>query len=108
MLTEPNIIFDWVNMYKERAMKQLKIHIQEMLQSMSRKGNCLDNSPTKNFFRRMIEQMFYDKEYLYKDMDSLIRSIIKYIEYYNEERIVNKFHNSPVMYKTKLLEKQKL
>ena len=32
-------------------------------------------------------------------MDSLIRSIIKYIEYYNEERIINKFHMSPVMYK---------
>ena len=52
--------------------------------------------------------MFHDKEYLYKNMDSLIRSIIKYIEYYNEERIVNKFHMRPVMYKTKLLEKQKL
>ena len=56
----------------------------------------------------MKEEMFHDKEYLYKNMDSLIRSIIKYIEYYNEERIVNKFHMSPVMYKTKLLEKQKL
>ena len=45
----------------------------------------------------MKEEMFYDKEYLYKDRDSLIRSIIKNIEYYNEERIVNKFHMSPVM-----------
>ena len=52
--------------------------------------------------------MFDDKEYLYKNMDSLIKSIIKYIEYYNEEIIVNKFHMSPVIYKTKLLEKQKL
>ena len=33
--------------------------------------------------------MFHDKEYLYKNMDSLIRSIIKDIEYYNEERIAN-------------------
>ena len=89
-------------------MKQLKIYILQKLQSMSRKGNCLDNSPIENFHRRMKEEMFYDKEYLYKDMDSLIRSIIRYIEYYNEERIVNKFHMSPVMYKTKLLEKQKL
>ena len=89
-------------------MKQLKIHILEKFQSMSRKGNCLDNSPTENFFRRMKEEMFFDKEYLYKDMDSLIRSIIRCIEYYNKERIVNKFHMSPVMNKTKLLEKQKL
>ena len=79
-----------------------------MLQSMSRKGNCLDNSPTENFYGRMKEEMFYDKEHLYKDRDLLIKSIIKYIEYYNEERIINKFHMSPVMYKTKLLEKQKL
>ena len=52
--------------------------------------------------------MFYNKEYLYKDIDLLIRSIIKYREYYNEKRIVDKFHMSPIMYKTKLLEKQKL
>ena len=56
----------------------------------------------------MKKEMFFDKEYLYKDMDSLIRLIIKYIEYYNDERIVNKFHMSLFMLKTKLLEKQKL
>ena len=56
----------------------------------------------------MKEEMFYDKEYFYKDMDSLIRSSIRHIEYYNEEIIVNKFHISQVIYKTKLLEKQKL
>lgn len=85
---------------------QDKLFELEILQSMSRKGNCLDNSPTENFFGRMKEEMFYEKEYLYKDMDSLIKAIVKYIEYYNEERIVNKFHMSPVMYKTKLLETQ--
>ena len=45
---------------------------------------------------------------LFYQIHSLIRLIIKYTEYYNEERIVNKFNMSPVMYKTKLLEKQKL
>ena len=87
---------------------QDKVKELEILQSMSRKGNCLDNSPTENFFGRMKEEMLYDKEYLYKDMDSLIKAIVKYIEYYNEERIVNKFHMSPVMYKNKLLENQML
>ena len=85
----------------QKRLEELKIE-----QSMSRKGNCLDNSPTENFFGRMKEEMFYDKEYLYKDMDSLIRAIVKYIEYYNEERIVNKFHMSPTAYKTKLLANQ--
>ena len=72
---------------------------------MSRKGNSLDNTPTENFFGKMKEEMLYDKEYLYDDMDSLIKSIIKYIEYYNEERIINKFHMSLVICKTKLFEK---
>lgn len=75
----------------------------EMEQSMSRKGNCLDNSPTENFFGRMKEEMFYGKEHLYKDMNSLTKAIIQYIKYYNEERIINKFHMSPIAYKRKLL-----
>ena len=37
-------------------------------------------------------------------MVSLIWSIIKYREYYNEERIINKSHLNLVMYKTKLVE----
>lgn len=86
--------------YQEK-LKQLEIE-----QSMSRKRNCLDNSPTENFFGRMKEEMFYGKEYLYSDMDKLIKAIVKYIEYYNEERIVNKFHMSPLAYKIKLLSNQ--
>jgi len=85
-----------------------KLKELEMNQSMSRKGNCLDNSPTENFFGRMKEEMFYGKEQLYKDMNSLIKAIVVYIEYYNEVRIVNKFHMSPVKYKKKLLEKQNI
>ena len=42
---------------------------------MSRKENCLDNSPTENFFKRMKEEMFYGKEYLYSDMDKLIKGL---------------------------------
>ena len=64
-------------------------------QSMSRKGNCLDNSPTENFFGRMKEEMFYGKEHLYKTEDDLIKAIEEYIEYYNDERIVVKLKTSP-------------
>lgn len=80
---------------------QQKVKKLAMFQSMSRKGNCLDNSPTENFFGRMKEEMFYGKEYLYKDIDSLAKGVIKYIEYYNRERIVNRFHMSPIQYKQK-------
>lgn len=70
-----------------------------LVQSMSRKGNCLDNSPTENFFGRMKEEMFYGKENQYKTMNELKVAIINYIEYYNNERIVSRFHMSPIQYR---------
>lgn len=76
-----------------------KIKDLGLIQSMSRKGNCLDNSPTENFFGRMKEEMFYGKEYWYRSMSELKAAIINYIEYYNNERIVNRFHMSPIQYR---------
>ena len=73
-----------------------KLKDLSIIQSMSRKGNCLDNSPTENFFGRMKEEMFYGKEHLYNDIDSLKKAIIKYINYYNSERIVVKLKMSPI------------
>ena len=76
-----------------------KIKDLGLIQSMSRKGNCLDNSPTENFFGRMKEEMFYGKEYWYRSMPELKAAIINYIDYYNNERIVNRFHMSPIQYR---------
>ena len=78
---------------------RLKLKELEITQSMSRKGNCLDNSPTENFFGRMKEEMFYGKEHLYKTMASLKESIVRYIEYYNYIRIVNRLGMSPIEYR---------
>lgn len=71
----------------------------EMVQSMSRKGNCLDNSPTENFFGRMKEEMFYGKEHLYNNEEELIRAIDEYIDYYNTTRIVVRLKMSPKQFK---------
>ena len=40
-------------------------------QSMSRKGNCLDNSPMENFFGKMKNEMFYGHEYEFKTLEQL-------------------------------------
>ena len=72
-----------------------------IIQSMSRKGNCLDNSPTENFFGRMKEEMYYGKEDLYGSLNELKDAIIKYIKYYNEKRIVNRLGLSPMQYRQK-------
>lgn len=82
-----------ISRYRER-LKELNI-----TQSMSRKGNCLDNSPTENFFARMKEEMFYGKEHLYKTKESLVKAINDYINYYNKERIVNRLKMSPIEYR---------
>lgn len=74
--------------------KLLKDH--GIIQSMSRKGNCLDNSPTENFFGRLKTEIFYDKEFEYQSINQLKRAIEEYIKYYNQIRIVVKYGDSPI------------
>lgn len=71
-------------------------------QSMSRKGNCLDNAPTENFFGRLKTEVFYSKEFSFHSLQQLKLAISEYIEYYNNERIVSKLKCSPVQYKNQL------
>lgn len=42
-----------------------------IIQSMSRKGNCLDNSPMENFFGKMKNEMFYGYEYTFNALEEL-------------------------------------
>ena len=72
-------------------------------QSMSRKGNCLDNSPTENFFGRLKEEMFYGQEWRYESIEDLQTAIHRWINYYNNERIVTCLKTSPIKYKESIL-----
>ncbi len=54
-------------------------------QSMSRKGNCLDNVAMESFFGRMKTERFYGKSF--KTIDEIKIMIDEYVSYYNEERI---------------------
>ena len=58
-----------------------------IIQSMSRKGNCLDNAPIENFFGKLKNEMFYGHEYEFNTLDQLKEAIEEYIEYYNTKRI---------------------
>ena len=58
-----------------------------IIQSMSRKGNCLDNSPIENFFGKLKNEMFYGHEYEFRSLDELKKAIEEYIDYYNTKRI---------------------
>ncbi|MFR6360353.1 IS3 family transposase [Amedibacterium intestinale] len=73
-------------------------------QSMSRKGNCLDNSPMENFFGRMKNEMFYGYEYSFKTLDDLKVAMEEYIDYYNKQRITAKLKGlTPVQYRNQSL-----
>ena len=61
-----------------------------IIQSMSRKGNCLDNAPIENFFGKLKNEMFYGHEHEFKTLDQLKQAIEEYIEYYNTKRIKTK------------------
>lgn len=65
---------------------------------MSRKGNCLDNSPMENFFGILKQEMYYGEDF--KNYDELVNKIEKYIKWYNEDRIKTKLNGIyPVMYR---------
>ena len=73
---------------------------KEVIQSMSRKGNCLDNSPMENFFGIMKREMFLGKEYTFRSLNELEVAIHEYIEYYNYKRISLKLKGlTPVQYR---------
>ena len=63
---------------------------QGIIQSMSRKGNCLDNCIMENFFGKMKNEMFYTHEDEFTSLEDLQRKMEEYIEYYNNERIMMK------------------
>jgi transposase InsO family protein len=67
-------------------------------QSMSRKGNCMDNGAMENFFGRLKVEMFYGEHF--QTVDEFINCLKDYIDYYNNERIVTKLKMSPVQYRT--------
>ena len=69
-------------------------------QSMSRKGNSMDNGLMENFFGILKTEMFYDQEDKYETLDDLINAIKDYIYYYNHDRIKEKLKGlSPVNYR---------
>ena len=81
-------------------MKRYQARLKEkgIIQSMSRKGNCLDNSVMENFFGLLKTEMFY-KHHFYS-AEHLIDEIEKYIDYYNNKRIKCKLKGlSPVQYR---------
>lgn len=72
-----------------------------VLQSMSRKGNCLDNACAECFFSTLKSECFYANTF--NDINSLKVEIEDYIHYYNNRRISLRLKGlSPVEYRLKV------
>jgi putative transposase len=69
-----------------------------IVQSMSRKGNCYDNSVIENFFGIMKSELLYFKEF--ESVEHFKLELEKYINYYNNKRMKAKLKMSPVEYRT--------
>lgn len=68
-------------------------------QSMSRKGNCLDNAVMENFFGILKSELLYIQEF--NSIDEFVQELHAYIAYYNQRRIKTKLKGmSPVDYRT--------
>jgi putative transposase len=81
-------------------MKQYQRLLKEkgITQSMSRKGNCLDNAIIENFFGILKSELFYLNKY--SSITQLKQDIKTYIKYYNNERIkLNLNGMSPIEYR---------
>jgi putative transposase len=67
-------------------------------QSMSRKGNCLDNAAMESFFAVLKTEYFYLNKF--KTVEELQDGLTEYIQYYNYDRIKLKLNGlSPVQYR---------
>ena len=54
-------------------------------QSMSRKGNCLDNAMVEGFFGHLKSELLYNQTF--DSVKHFVAELHEYIRYYNEDRI---------------------
>lgn len=87
----------------QHRMYQTLLKEHHIIQSMSRKGNCLDNSMMENFFGLMKKELLYVNQF--ESIDQFKVELQRYIKYYNNERIKLRLKMSPVQYRTHYLNK---
>jgi len=77
---------------------QKALEDRHITQSMSRKGNCLDNAMMENFFGLMKNELLYLQEW--DSVNQFKTALRNYIRYYNNDRIKLRLNGkSPVQYR---------
>jgi len=68
-----------------------------IIPSMSRKGRCLDNAPTENFFSHLKEELI--RHIKIKDFYDAVSVVDDYIHFYNHDRIQLKSKLTPLEFR---------
>lgn len=88
----------------QHLMYQKALKDRGIVQSMSRKGNCLDNAIMESFFGLMKAELLYLQEW--DSTEQFKNELIAYIHYYNNNRIKLRLNGkSPVQYRALSLPK---
>ena len=83
----------------QHAMFQRYLEERHITQSMSRKGNCMDNGAMECFFGRLKVEMYYGEKF--ESVEDFIQKLHNYIFYWNNKRISRKLKGmSSVLYRT--------
>ena len=86
----------------QHKMYQQRLKDKGIQQSMSRKGNCLDNAIMENFFGLLKSELLYLRDF--ESLEEFREELEKYIYYYNNKRIKGKLKGlSPVQYRIQSL-----
>ena len=83
----------------QNKMYQNRLKNNGLVQSISRRGNCLDSSMMENFFGIMKSELLY--LHRWNTLDEFETALDEYIEYYNKDRIKLRLDEmSPAQYRT--------
>ena len=78
------------------------LHNKGIRQSMSRKGNCIDNSVMENFLGILKSELLYLQKF--ELMEQFKQELVDYLDYYNNRRIKTMLKGlSPALYRKQAL-----
>lgn len=91
----PIVHTDQGSQYTAKSWKSI-LNENDAIQSMSRVGNCHDNSPAESFFSRVKTE--FGRGETYSTISSFKNALDSYIRWWNNDRIVQRLGTSPVRY----------
>ena len=78
--------------YQHKHYRQM-LKAKNIQQSMSRKGNCLDNAVIENFFGLLKSELLYLQTF--ESMEHFKQELVDYLDYYNNRRTKEKLKGLP-------------